>query len=420
MNLDRHKGHAPTESLKVLLWGGWFGSRNVGDTAILWAVSDMLRTQNPGVDLRVYAFSIDQEYTNRQGVAALEAPLRRDVFRPLKWLKLTRSFFGCDHVVITGGTPFMDSIHVTRIVYLSLANLFRKNTIIFSVGAKPIKSKLLMRLYRFLLRNVNLATARDSRSLELLCDLGLKPTLVPDSAFWMGSIYEGGRVENRSKVNYPALDGRLRVGFAPRLLTTNSKKLYLESNFSSSRIAEIKDELRRFVDDWASFSNFSAIPMHFHGPDSDVRMFSEIMALGRNTVQPPSDGSQDGIEDVSRAWGLYENMKNAGELGPRTYLDAIAKLDLLVGMRLHSLILALSIGIPVVALSYEEKINQIFEDLGLSRLVFDLRNRDLGELGPFMAQFRDIEVLNGISSEVSGIRDEILDRLALEAKKLCF
>lgn len=421
MRAARHKGHAPAESLRVLLWGGWFGSRNVGDTAILWAVKDMIRSQNRAVDVRIYAFSIDAEYTNRQGVAAIDAPIRSDVIRPWIWFRIIRSFKDCDVVVVTGGTPFLDAIHITRVIYLSLAKCFRKPTYIFSIGAKPIKSGILRRVYRYLLKDIKFASVRDSRSRELMEDFGVSASLVPDSAFWMGHIYETSHSRSSSPNNGLATDRRLNIGFAPRLLTTNHRELYLETHFSPDRINRIIDETADFIVEWGSVSNLKVIPMHFHGPDSDVQMFDQLLdrieRRSNSDIQIASGGRNDNWESAN---ALGQEMRENGELAPDTYLRAIEGLDLLIGMRLHSLILAISIGLPVVALSYEEKINQIFTDLELSSLVFDLRCRNLTELGPFLNRFRDIEVINDIRERVGRKREEILARLSEEASNLRF
>ena len=421
MSTMRHKGHAPAECLRVLLWGGWFGSRNVGDTAILWAVADMIRSQNRAVDVRIYAFSIDVEYTNRQGVAAIDAPIRSDVIRPWTWFRIVRAFKDCDVIVVTGGTPFLDAIHVTRVIYLSLAKLFRKPTYIFSVGAKPIKSGILKRIYRYLLKDIRFASVRDSRSLELMEDFGVSASLVPDSAFWMGHIYERSHGQISSPSSNLAADRQLNVGFAPRLLNTNHRELYLETQFSHDRINRIKEEIADFIVEWGSVSKLRIIPMHFHGPDSDVQMFDQILDCLKKRSASHTQIASVGLNDnLDHAIVLGHEMRENGELAPDTYLQAIEGLDILVGMRLHSLILAMSIGVPVVALSYEEKINQIFADLDLSSLVFDLRSRDLTELGHFLSRFRDIEVIKDVRERVGHKREEILARLSVEASNLRF
>ena len=61
--------------MKILVYGGWFGSRNLGDEAILQGVAKLIKQRLPEAELT--ALSTDPEYTKAQaGVAAekIESP----------------------------------------------------------------------------------------------------------------------------------------------------------------------------------------------------------------------------------------------------------------------------------------------------------------------------------------------------------
>jgi polysaccharide pyruvyl transferase CsaB len=62
----------------------------------------------------------------------------------------------------------------------------------------------------------------------------------------------------------------------------------------------------------------------------------------------------------------------AGDLSPREKLDLISHSDLLIGMRLHSVIFASSRGIPIVAIPYDPKVQLAMESLALEDFIIPL------------------------------------------------
>jgi colanic acid/amylovoran biosynthesis protein len=61
-------------------------------------------------------------------------------------------------------------------------------------------------------------------------------------------------------------------------------------------------------------------------------------------------------------------------------------LDLLVGTRMHANLLAMTTGVPVVAIAYEAKTQGIMEQLGLERYVIDISRLRTDELISLVAQ----------------------------------
>ena len=62
------------------------------------------------------------------------------------------------------------------------------------------------------------------------------------------------------------------------------------------------------------------------------------------------------------------------------FLDAFREVDFLIGSRLHSCLLALNAGVPVVSISYLPKCEQIMGDLGLADYVVDINSIDYTSL----------------------------------------
>jgi polysaccharide pyruvyl transferase WcaK-like protein len=62
----------------------------------------------------------------------------------------------------------------------------------------------------------------------------------------------------------------------------------------------------------------------------------------------------------------------------RYFLSLLSVSDVLIGMRLHSLIIATMLGIPFVPISYSEKVKSFLELVGLDDLYIDIEDIDRG------------------------------------------
>ena len=58
--------HRPTHVPSFLVWGGWYGSRNIGDDAILLGLKELIQRVNRGRDLYIRALTTDAAYWRAQ------------------------------------------------------------------------------------------------------------------------------------------------------------------------------------------------------------------------------------------------------------------------------------------------------------------------------------------------------------------
>ncbi len=90
--------------------------------------------------------------------------------------------------------------------------------------------------------------------------------------------------------------------------------------------------------------------------------------------------------DLLMVESIVSRMKHKGFIIKNRYnasqvLGIISRMDLLVGMRLHALIFAVSLGIPVVGLVYEPKVEWFLEYIGLKQLsAGDVKTLEYGNL----------------------------------------
>ena len=243
--------HRPSEVSSCLIWGGWYGSRNIGDTAILLGLKDLIGQANPDHEVYVRALSTDVDYTCTNAVTGVRALIKSDVFRIWPWLHILRVFRSVDKVIVSGGTPVFDSSHAIRILYLLLPVLFRKPFVVFGAGVKPIRSWYGRCYLRFFLRKAKFISVRDQDSKRILEDLGLDGVqLTGDSAFFAKPAPRNDIDELLQRYGVKPNEKVLVV--APRLLSPQKKRLYLEEFMGEEIVRQAPRHIASAIDAVAS------------------------------------------------------------------------------------------------------------------------------------------------------------------------
>lgn len=162
---------------KVLLFG-YFGFGNIGDEAILEAEVLALRARRPDIEI---AALIDNE--ERAAELNIKPYKRKSIWQVYKAVQ------EADLVISGGGGLFQDSTGPASIMYygsiLALACILNKPTFIFSQGFGPIKTGLGKMLASRLLPLTTRATFRDELSLQEFQSFApeVKASLSADPAF---------------------------------------------------------------------------------------------------------------------------------------------------------------------------------------------------------------------------------------------
>lgn len=148
--------------VRIIVFGGWFGSGNIGDDAILIGLNNILTRVLP--DAELVAISSDPDQTRRVcGVEAVPLLSPADVARTGggSLRPYFSAFRDADACIVSGGTPFYDYGHVSRTLHFSLPVLRGKTIHCFGVGVKPIRSKLGGGLIRALVEQAESISTRD-------------------------------------------------------------------------------------------------------------------------------------------------------------------------------------------------------------------------------------------------------------------
>ena len=100
--------HQPKNIHKTLIWGGWYGSRNIGDSAILLGIKELYKITNMNKNYELSAITIYPNFTNTHGVSSIDAIRKYDFL----------NFKGC-HIFFTQIFVFFNFRHCPRIRYLN-------------------------------------------------------------------------------------------------------------------------------------------------------------------------------------------------------------------------------------------------------------------------------------------------------------
>ena len=342
--------HRPKKIHRTLVWGGWYGSRNVGDTAILLGIRELYKKINAGKHYYLGFLSTDVDYTSTNGVTGKRALLKSDVLKPWNFAKLVNNFREADRVIISGGTPIFDFSHKIRTVYFSLPVMFNKPFVLFGAGVKPIKSRYGKWYIPRTLKKADYISARDDGSAEILKGLGLDKTVkTADSAFFAPAADRETLEPVLERHGIKWSDKLLVV--APRLMSPDQKRLYLDEHMGKDVISETPKKMAAAIDKVAGkFDKVVFMAMHYYGPDSDYELIKETMGYTKSKKVVF-------IEEELRAETAIALFKHA---------------HVVLAMRLHALLLSASMYTPMVGIAYEKKVKDLFKRLNSEKYVVDL------------------------------------------------
>jgi polysaccharide pyruvyl transferase CsaB len=308
---------------RIVLCGA-YGRGNVGDDAILQSALAGIRDIDP--DLRPVVLSRHPAATRRDfGVDALYT---FNLFRFLRHLNKSKLF-------INGGGNLLQDVTSKRSLWFYLFTIwiarFAKNRILmYGCGIGPVKGRYNRRLTaKILNRNVDAITLREPRSKRELAEYG---------------------------VTRPGT--RLTADLALSLQAAAAENI--DAFFASRGLAPQGDYVCIALRQWPGFN-----PICFGQlADAIVKQLKMI------PVFLP-------IENIHDICAVEEAVKHATvpcivlpHIGdPSVVIGVLSRMKVVISMRLHALIFAAGQGVPVIAVSYDEKVDAFMEHLGQPQVI---------------------------------------------------
>lgn len=348
---------------KTIVISGYYGFKNSGDEAVLKSILTALEQegQAAGVDINPVVLSIDPEWTSAAyGVKSVHRMKLGEVRQAIK---------DSDGLISGGGSLLQDATSPKTIPYylgvLKIAQWLGKPTFIYAQGVGPVNRKLFYPMIRSIFRKCTYISVRDMQSGELLQSMGISGEavhVVPDPV--MG-------------LPLPAGEGVHRDSHPGSALKENEAALVssIEEQHESSE-EPVKASSSSSGDTKGSLPVIGISVRYWHPERKELKAVAEgLKALaGQRPVhlrflpfhQPDDiEASQfiaDAMGDISKngsALSFYRDEKQ-----PQDMLREVSRCDMILGMRLHSLIYAANQSVPLLGISYDPKINHFLKRLG--------------------------------------------------------
>ncbi|HEV2302251.1 MAG TPA: polysaccharide pyruvyl transferase family protein, partial [Stellaceae bacterium] len=339
---------------------------NRGDLASRWGILASLAE----LGLRDFEiFCADPRHVPRSIGARLH-PYGR-VYNLLPNWKGWRALARCDGVLWTGGLDLQDDSSIAKLahtlVLFSLYRLLGLRIVVAMQGAGPLETRIGRCLARCILRLVDRFLVRDQGSLRLLRGLTGADRLVlaQDGIFLPGfgcepiPPAESAEIEamtaRASGQKLIGINLRLWFHFTGGLLPYQLAKRRYQAR-AAGKMAEFVAAAERLVQELRRSIGARILLISMYEPgvepwEDDLPFLRQLKAAFRDD------------DEVVLA---------AGVLGIPAFFELLSRLDLMVGTRLHSALIALRGGRPAIHLSYTLKGPAIFAQLGLCDWVVNL------------------------------------------------
>ena len=287
---------------------GYYGYKNFGDEAILSVIVSHLKPKSAEVTV----LSGDPEYTkNKDNVNAIN---RFDIKQVVKAIK------DSDVLISGGGSLLQDVTSLKSLIYylfiIAMGILYNKKVVIFAQGIGPINNLFAKMITKLVLKQCFYISVRDRKSFELLKSWDIPSEIVSDPVYSV--------VINNFNKN-------LNVGIQLR----NCKSM---NKFLLQRLALLVN------------SKYS---------DRHIELYSLQNEIDYDVCKA--------FENVLHS--INPNIQT--EIVSENIIDRIKNIDTLIGMRFHSLLIALKAGVKCCAINYDIKVEQLANETGIPIISMD-------------------------------------------------
>jgi len=334
---------------------------NTGDKAIFFSMVTDIKKAMPNAE--IITISNDPQYTAKQyGVRAAHLWKITQICRALRQANL----------VILGGGEFIQD--KTSIPYLLLnlslgilAILFKKPIMFYAIGVGDNDeiSTFGNFLSRFVLNQAKLISVRDEESKKVLESLGVKRPIyvTADPAFTLTPARKE-RLNEILTLEGVSKDKAFLIGVAPR-----------KAPHGRFNVFPLGIQIRLNLAPYAYYIQNQKL-----GCTLAKTLDYFIDKLNAKVVFVPMyTGTNFSYRDHEFAHEIVNMMRNknsativSGIYPPEELQAVFGEMDMIIGMTLHSLILAVTMNVPIVAISYSSKINRFMRAIGQEDQLIDI------------------------------------------------
>jgi polysaccharide pyruvyl transferase WcaK-like protein len=354
---------------RIIIWGAWYGSHNVGDQILLLTITDILgKTLGGNVH-----FTVPTD--NPQNITAYTRRYSKWDIRPLhnrrQFPEIVRAISSSDLFVFGGGVPFYEQpYHVAVMALLvGIARISGTPYMTWTVSSQAIKSQYAKSIFKWVLNGASALTYRDEHTHNLFMECAPKRPafLAADPGFCLEPQYN----ENIWELIHPAgkpSNSRPLVGLTPRTLYGRNRDA--ETHYQVKTPEQSKTEIDFFTVavDWLWEHGFQPIliPMNTFPPDDDRIAASQVIQSARSgehalqikdQVYPPLAPAlyrECSFSVVARVHGSITSF--IGNCPPMMYAFDLKHLGIMESMHLSQYCITEDVATPQNAIKLLDKL----------------------------------------------------------------
>lgn len=323
--------------MNKIVISGYYGFANAGDEAMLTSIVRALRGVQPEIDLTV----ISGNPTETSAKHKVKSIYRFNFFKIYSAVK------NADMLLSGGGSLLQDVTSLRSLFYylfiILIGKMAGKKVMLYSHGIGPIRNTLARKLTRIVCSKADLITVRDADSQTELLKMGLSGRNIIVTA-----------------------DSVLALPVADK---TIGQKILQNAGIDIKRPV-LGISVRPWVNDINCFKVIAAALKQFKSEHD-----AQIVLL---PLQYPAD-----LKSCAAVNSFLKDEKDIYFLdsayNTEEFLSLIGNFKLLLGMRLHALVFAAVMKVPLLAISYDPKVDAFVNTAGgvLAGSVDDIKKEQL-------------------------------------------
>jgi polysaccharide pyruvyl transferase WcaK-like protein len=277
-----------------------------------------------------------------------------------------------DVIIFRGGHLFDKKLYNPLYSYLlnfffviPYAKSFKKPVVTYSIGVGPFNTKIGKMMFKKVLENIDLITLRESGSKKIINDLGEK----------VDAVFADPAYNLKASNNITSLMKQLHL---------SSDKQYIGLNITSliDMMVHKKGDIRISKD---LFTN------------AIINLMGKLYRQNNiETILFPTDTEYEIFTKIADTAHTPVTYVDREKYSPYDIAALMSICKCFVGMRMHSLIFALSQYVPTIGIVYNDKIRYILEDSNMRDKVFDIH--DVVEK-PDMLYEKIVSIINNYKTE---------------------
>lgn len=312
------------ERTNKIVLSGYYGFDNIGDEAVLYSILELLKKEINNVEITVLSNNPEKTSTT-YGVKSVNRWDMKSVAKVIKESDL----------LISGGGSLLQDVTSSKTIpyYLAIvkiAQFYKRKVVFYSQGIGPVSKGFNKWLIKYVVNKVDGIFVREPGSKRLLEDIGIRKPIEVAIDPVIG--IEGNGVELEEVKNEKSVGVYIR----PWQNEAHDTKLIrsLTKGLSYMAINGYKLYL---------------IPMHYD-QDKDI-----AYKLKQSLLESGVSGEM--IVVVDKKLSIDE------------VLAYTKSFDMVIGMRLHSLIMSAASKVPMLALSYDPKVDSFMKEIELPYII---------------------------------------------------